>query len=185
MEVEIKIKIEDPEAIQKKILDQGGKKIAEGEKNDVYFDDGKGFFKSGNTLRIRTGTGKPLLTYKECPVDHNEHVLSRPEFETVVESPEKLHEILGKLGFKPHVMKDKRFADYEFEGVTVEFHELPFLGHFIEIEAPEEKLKEVLPKLGLSIEQGLSKGYNRLFDEYKREQGLSPETQDTFKDAGK
>ncbi|HYC79881.1 MAG TPA: class IV adenylate cyclase [Candidatus Binatia bacterium] len=180
MEVEIKIKIEDPNPIKEKILAGGGKKTEEGFQHDVYYDDGKGFFKSGNTLRIRTGTNKPLLTSKQCPVDHNEHVLSRPEFQTELEDADAMDKILQSIGFKPHVVKEKKYENYEFDGVIVEFHNLPFLGDFIEIEAPEEELKEVLPKIGLSVEMGLSKGYDRLFDEYKKEHNLASEVQDSF-----
>jgi predicted adenylyl cyclase CyaB len=185
MEVEIKIKADDPAAIKEKILALGGKKVGEGVQHDIYYDDGKGFFQAGNTLRIRTGTGGPLLTNKQYPVDDNAHVLSRPEFQTHLEDPEQMHEILKNIGFKPYAKKDKKYENYEFGGVVIEFHNLPFLKDFIEIEAAEEKLREILPKIGLSVEMGLNKGYNKLFKEYKEQNGLPEEVQDTFEDAKK
>jgi predicted adenylyl cyclase CyaB len=184
MEVEIKIKIDDPQAIKDKILSLGGKKIDEGLKHDVYYDDGKGFYESGRTIRLRTGN-KNLLTYKEPSDNPDSPVQERLELQIAVEDPKMMEMIMGKLGFKPYRIKEKKFEEFEFDGFVVELHTLPFLGDYLEIEAPKGKLEEVLPKLGLSVAMGVSKGYGLEFKEYRKEHGLSDDVQDTFEHAEK
>ncbi|HYE22626.1 MAG TPA: class IV adenylate cyclase [Verrucomicrobiae bacterium] len=173
-EIEIKLKLSDPEVVFKNALELGGKELKEKEglEHDVMYDDGKGFFDAFKVLRIRTAPFGNLLTYKE----KNEHsdqdnFLVRTEIETFIEDPKAMDQILRKLGYVPHVEKDKYVKKIEIDGLVIEFHKLPFIGDFIEIEGERELVSSLVRKIGLDPNQGIGIDYSSLFENYCKEHG--------------
>jgi adenylate cyclase, class 2 len=191
-EIEIKIKLDDREALIKKVEELGGKRVIEDEGlvYDVLYNNAAGDFNSGNYqgkhLRLRRAPYGNRLTYKEKNNDKEHHfLLNRTEIEVGVGDFEKTDLILQKLGFFPHRYKEKQNVEYQLDGFRLEFHKMPFLGNFLEIEAEESELKKILPKLGLKIEQGINQGYHKLFYEYCEQHGWSIETPMTFEEEKK
>lgn len=184
-EIEIKIKLDDKQSVLDKVKELGGEFVESGMFKDIYFDDGKGFYENGKVLRLRQSENGAMITYKEPPNEPGVNILNRLELQTDVSDYKTTKEIFEKLGFVPYVKKDKKYENYKVGKVIVEFHELPFLGEYLEIEGTEDQIKEIIPKIGLSIEQGIGKGYNTLFDEYKITNGLPDDVQDTYEDAAK
>ena len=186
-EIEIKIKIDDRAGLIKRIEMLGGKKILgdEGLVSDIMYNNLSGDFdvgnKKGRHLRLRKAPFGNRLTYKE-KLDGKKHayLLKRTEIETAVEDVEKTDLILIKLGFVHYLVREKLILDYSLDGFRLEFHTLPFLGEFLEIEAEEKELTRILQKLGLEITQGINKGYHQLFSEYCKKHGWQPETPLTF-----
>lgn len=190
-EIEIKIKLAERAALEKKVLDLGAQKLAaeEGIEHDIMYNNSAGEFYFGNPrgkhLRLRRAPYGNLLTYKENPESRHEYLLQRTEIQTKVESFETADLILRKLGFFPYTVKEKHSTKYRLDGFVLEFHRLPFLGEFLEIEGEEIELKKILPKLGLKLEQGINRGYNRLFYEYCQKQGWPVTTPLTFEQEAK
>lgn len=191
-EIEIKIKLEDRDALIKKVESLGGQKIIkdEGMAYDVMYDDNEHNYATGNKtgklLRLRKAPYGNRLTYKEklSETDH-EHLLQRTEIEVSVSDFEKMDLILKNLGFTPVAIKEKYNMHYRLDGFVLEFHRLPFLGDFLEIEGEEIELQKILPKLGLTMDQGINKGYYKLFAEYCAENNLPNKTPCTFEEEQK
>lgn len=182
-EIEIKLKIGDPETLFKKILGIGGieLKSKEGLERDVMYDDGRGFYDYPKVLRLRTTSHGNFLTYKE----KNEHsdrdsFLVRTELETQVGDAKITDQILSKLGFFPYRIKEKYRREISFDGLVIEFHKMPFIGDFIEVEGEKEGIKRLLSKLELDFNQGINKDYSALHYEFCDARGLSRETPMTF-----
>ncbi len=191
-EIEIKIKVSGPEGLKKKILGLGGMPGIKGEQHDTMYDDGKGFFEGTSStpprvLRLRKNLGlNNKLTYKELLPDlKHEFMLQRVEIETIVSDYDATDAIIKKLGFIPYRIKEKKYEDYELDGLRVEFHTLPFLGEFIEIEALEKELENFLPKIGFGIRDGINEDYTGLFEAFCTERALSKATPQTFEEEKK
>jgi predicted adenylyl cyclase CyaB len=177
-EIEIKIKLDVSDSLIKKVEDMGGVKTYESLEHDVYYDNDSGFYESGQVFRLRTEAAGNLLTYKG-PLKDDPNLLQREEIQTYVTDEKAIKLIIERLGFRPKYVKEKKVTYYKLLGFQLEFHTVPFLGDFLEIENEEDKLREFLPTLGLSLRQGIPKGYHSLFEEYKREKGL-PNLELTF-----
>ena len=186
-EIEIKIKLPDAEALKKKVEALGGKKSLEGLEYDVMYERKDGnFFHEHKTLRLRKHPKGNLLTYKERMPDRNHsNLLERTEIQTWVTDYEATDQILQKLGYAPYRIKEKYCVHYELDGFEIEFHRLPMLGDFVEIEAEEEKLKMILDKLGLKMEQGINKDYSSLYFDYCKANGMSLDAPNTFEEEKK
>ena len=185
-EIEIKIKLEDAEALMKKVESLGGKKISEYHEHDVMYDDGKGFFDAERVLRLRKTPKYNLLTYKEKNLEsEHEHLLKRTEIETKFEDYEAMDAILQKLGFSPHRIKEKISTKYELEGFVIEFHKIPFLGDYIEIEAEEHRLPRILSVIGYNMSDGITKNYTSLFFDYCDLRGWNHDVPQTFEEENK
>jgi len=186
-EIEIKIKLDNRDELIKKVESLGGKKTEEGNELDYVYDDGKGFFDAHRVLRLRKKNGKNILTYKERlkKPDH-QNLLERLELETEFENFDIMQQIVSSLGFFVHRIKEKGFVDYKLDGLKIEFHTMPFLGDFVEIECEdEERLSDLLEKLGLSLKMGINKDYTNLFKDYCLEHDINKETPQTFEEEKK
>jgi predicted adenylyl cyclase CyaB len=137
-----------------------------------YYDNDSGFYESGKVLRIRHEKAGTLLTFKD-KLEPDKNILRRTEIQTYVSDGQAVEALIANLGFRPKYVKEKKVENYELDGLTVEFHTLPFLGEFVEIEADENKLREYLPRLGLAFDSGIPKGYHSLFEEFCREHNLT------------
>lgn len=184
-EIEIKIKLDDAEALKKKVQASGGKKLREELQHDVMYDDGKGFFDAENCLRLRFIPSEGwYLTLKNKPSSHD-YFLTRKELETKIDSGDVMDLILRDLGFTPYRIKEKQAIYYDLNGVHLRFDKMPFLGDFIEIETEEDKIKKIVGQLGLNLNQGTSKDYTTLFHEFLKTNGLPPEIPQTFEEEKK
>jgi predicted adenylyl cyclase CyaB len=186
-EIEIKIQIENRDALIQKVESLGGQKIVqdEGIVFDIMYDDKDNNFilgnKIGKHLRLRKAPYGNRLTYKEMLSEKmHTNLLERTEIEVSVSDFEKTDLILKNLGFVQVATKEKYVLDYKLDGFVLEFHRLPFLGDFLEIEASENDLEQIVPKLGFQMSQGINQGYSMIFSEYCRKNNLSQDTPLTF-----
>ena len=186
-EIEIKIKLDDRDALIKKVAALGGKLADRGIQHDIIYDDGKGFYDAHKVLRLRKLNQKVQLAYKEkLSKTDDAHMLERVEIQTEVENYEAMDLIIKQLGFFPHREKEKKFIDYLLDGLKIEFHTLPFLGEFMEIESADQiHLVKILNQLGLDISMGINRDYSTLFAEYCKKNNLPNDTPCTFEEEQK
>ncbi|MBX4204908.1 MAG: class IV adenylate cyclase [Candidatus Doudnabacteria bacterium] len=182
-EIEIKIKLDDPEALYERALSFGGEELKEKEglEHDVMYDDGKGFFDAFKVLRLRTAPFGNLLTYKEKNQGSDQdHFLVRTEIETYVTDAKAMDEIIQKLEFVPYRIKEKYVRKIRLQEMILEFHKLPFIGEFIEIEGDKADVEKMVNKLNLDINSGINRDYTSLFHEYCDDHNLPRITPQTF-----
>ena len=146
------------------------------EENTLFdFPDGR-LEKADSALRVRSVGGECLLTYKGRSREHS-FLKLREEIETRVEDAAALVELFQALGLRKafHYWKYREIYDLELRAgaVTVALDETP-IGHFAEVEGPEESIQAVVDLLGWDPASFIRESYPKLY----REHGLgAPEAE--------
>jgi predicted adenylyl cyclase CyaB len=163
-EKEVKIKVDSFDClnlIEAQLLSPRGL-----EKNYVFDKKGK-LYSKNKLLRLRTYQGKTYLTFKG-PKEIIDHVKVRDEHELELSSFDEMVKVLESLGYQQERYYEKYRQIYLYNNVKIMLDELPRIGNFIEVEGNLEDVKEVVEKLNLNIEDGISEGYSSLSDEELR-----------------
>ena len=167
IEIEVKLKIEDPAYLEKCLLDRGYIFIETLRETDTYFDGGiNGIKKSGQALRVRrtvdcsTGKEHSSITFKGEKLDKVS--MARSELETVVKSGETAERILCALGFfpvQPTVIKNRKILRYKDISACID--DVEGLGTFLELEImaeseearPEalDRIEKILKSIGYTM----------------------------------
>jgi adenylate cyclase class 2 len=197
IEVEIKIRIDDPLEIRKKFEKSKGKYILSLEHEDTYLNmpqELRDFRDTDEALRIRKSieynknekqkqkNTRYYLTYKGKKLDNVSK--TRKELETIVKNGKTAREILKLLEFREifTVKKKRELYEIPFQGQKIEalIDYIPILKeHFIEVEALAENKEQIeiarkllfqfLESIGIKKEQSIRKSYLELIAEaFKR-----------------
>ena len=161
LEVEIKVKITDPQSIRAKFEENNGIYKISFIHEDTYFNMPQGlrdFRKTDEALRIRKSIESNnnihqqvrktnyFITYKGKRIDKT--TKTRNELEVKLEDGEQLKEILRILGFKEifTVKKERDMYEFDFKGQLIEalIDYIPLLKeYFIEVEIVSETADEL------------------------------------------
>lgn len=173
-EIEAKMRLTDPAAIEQKLADLGGHHVATLVETNTYFDTQEHRLKSADQgLRIRVesledGSSRAIVTHKG-PRAHGK-LKSRTETEVGVEDARAAADLLKALGYLPVLSFEKRRRRWELDGCLVELDTLPYLGDFIEIEGPsDDTILAVRAKLGLADVPLIHASYIAMLTTYTRE----------------
>jgi adenylate cyclase class 2 len=100
-------------------------------------------------LRLRRVDKRPgaLLTYKERFPTRSD-IKQQREDETHVDDPDAMELILEALGFTPALVYEKRRETWKLGKSEIVIDELPF-GLFMEIEGPEQDIRDIETKLAI------------------------------------
>ncbi len=163
IEKEIKLKIDSPAKVLKKITGSGFRlfKRKHFEDNFLFDFDNKRLLSSGCILRLRILKGKCVLTYKE-PSSILSITKVRKEIETDVEDPSAIFLILEKLGLKVVFRYQKYRRIYKKGRLTLSVDETP-VGNFIELEGSEEEIIAEAENLGYSLSDFIKDSYMEIF----------------------
>ena len=181
-EIEIKLRVNNLDELEKKLIDSGLVISKEIKQHDViysrvgdthdYIEDYEGHI----AVRIRNQEGVSILTIKQ----QRSNELDNIEYETIVEDGETMHQILLLLGWKPEVevkkirKKGKLLVPRSLGEVGGEYEicldRVEQLGDFVELEKltndsadPDkvvEELFEALKPYGLSRAEEEKRGYD-------------------------
>ena len=130
-------------------------------------------------LRVRTESGKSLLTFKS-PVEASSMKV-REEYETVVGDGGVLMRVLEELGLRVWFRYEKYREEYTAEGVTVALDETP-VGTYVEIEGTEPGILAMTHALGRTPADFILESYRGLFVQRCQANGLT-DTHMLFRDA--
>ena len=119
-------------------------------------------------LRIRTESGKSLLTFKGPVLPGSMKI--RDEYETVIGDGEVVQRVLEELGLHVWFRYEKYREEYAAEDVTIAIDETP-VGTFVEIEGGDRGITEMAEALGRRPGDYLLDSYRALFVEYCRQRG--------------
>lgn len=166
-EVELKIKLNNPEKIVKHLKTLGVEFSAPKTQFDkVYLQTGVNYpLKLGtNVLRIREEEGKYLFTLKRPEGIE----LSKVEYETWVQDPNELEKILLDIGWVKYVEIRKTRCKAKIGEVNLCLDSIEGLGDFLEGEIfdenggleVQEKLKSLFLSWGVSVDEIVSEGYD-------------------------
>lgn len=176
LEREIKAEIVNKrEIIARKLSEMGFRFSAVKRQVDIYYTHPCFNFKERDeALRLRLENGEAFLTYKGPR--RKGQVKTREEIEVKIYGPDKIQEILERLGFRPlaKVRKVRKvFTSSRDKKLKVMLDYVEGLGYFLEIEADEERAIQTiyskLQKCGLRI---VHKTYLEMILEHKRDQNI-------------
>lgn len=182
IEVEVKLKIDSAESIEKKLIELGFKKGQTLQEIDYYYNGvDRDFRASGEALRLRLvesldgsavvadRPGEPLIqmTYKGPKLDNVS--MSRVEHQVNIDNFETMLSILSSLGYKPVEPVIKLRRELFREEICACVDTVDGLGDYLELEimADEESQREnaldkisvVLKQLGYSISDTTTTSY--------------------------
>ena len=175
-ELEVKFYISNLDKLETKLKNLGAKLVqTRTQEYNLRFDTPGGDFAHGfRVLRLRHDTAI-RVTYKG-PGEIQDGVRSRQEIEITVDDFDQTRTLLEALGFEVSMVYEKYRMGYELDGVLVTLDELPY-GNFAELEGPDAKsIKEVSGKLELAWDHRILDSYAVLFDNFKRNLGVSIDT---------
>lgn len=171
IEVEIKVPIND-----KSIIIEGLKKIGFSfektvQQKDHYFQHPlRNFAKTDEALRVRITSDGSLLDYKGPKLD--KITKTREEIELSIQDPDKLIQILEKIGFKLVLIVEKSREIYKSGRITASLDSVKNLGNYLEleilskekenIEKSRNELFSILEKINLSKDKMIRKSYLEL-----------------------
>ena len=193
IEVEIKVKISDPNLTQKKFKDNNGIYKLSLHHEDIYFNMPKGlrdFKQTDEALRLRKSIEfnkddkekeqkiNYYITYKGKKIDKT--TKTREEIEVKINEIEGMKTLLKLLGFQEvfTVVKKRELYDFMFNDTKIEalIDYIPILEqHFVEVELITESLDDVekskdilfefLNKLGIKKQESIRKSYLELISD--------------------
>jgi adenylate cyclase class 2 len=172
LEREVKLRFETPEKAREAILAAGatplrGRRLQE----DVLLDtEDESLRRRRCVLRIRTDSGKSMLTFKG-PVQPGLMKL-RDEYETVISDGEVLKHVLEELGLHVWFRYEKYREEYAASDVTIALDETP-VGTFVEIEGSENGIHVMTEALGRTASDFILDSYRGLFVKHREQYGFS------------
>lgn len=124
----------------------------------------------GCALRVRTESGKSLVTFKG-PVQPGSMKV-REELETVVSDGDVLKRVFEELGFRAWFRYQKYREEFAAQDVTIAVDETP-VGTFVEIEGGEAAIHAVALALGRTRSDFIVDSYRSLFLKRRADYGLA------------
>jgi predicted adenylyl cyclase CyaB len=172
-EIEAKFRLADAAALRERLTALGARCAGTVQETNLLLDTpDRDLLARGCGLRIRvaqplgqSGPCRVTLTYKgpRDPALHVPGIKSREEIETDVSDNAPLTTIFARLGFTPILCYEKRRETWRIAGAEVTLDELPQLGWFAEIEAPDGRAVESLRgQLGLDPAAAVRETYPEL-----------------------
>jgi adenylate cyclase class 2 len=174
VEIEVKFRVADGEALERKLLSIGFHKVTPRtfEKNILFDTPDRSLRAQQSILRIRQYGERWIVTHKCLPQDHDAAARHkhRIETETEVQDGEAMAIIFSELGYKPAFVYEKWRTEYADPTGHCVVDETP-IGLFAELEGPGEWIDSMGRKLGLDPSEMITLSYGRLFDEWRKETG--------------
>jgi adenylate cyclase class 2 len=171
VEREIKLRFENAQQARDRIVSIGatplrGRRLQEDCLLDAIDD---GLYRRRCVLRVRTESGKSLLTFKG-PVQAGVMKV-REEYETVVADGDTLLTILHQLGLRVWFRYEKYREEFAAEDVVIAVDETP-VGTFVEIEGGEDHIDQTATALGKGPSDYITDSYRMIFVRHCNEHGL-------------
>lgn len=170
-EIEVKIRIEDPQAVREKIVALGAVVLRDRhvEKN-ILFDFESGALHAGRrALRLRTAGKRGTLTFKGEP-KRSRSFKVREEYETQVRDPRELRKILKSLGLREAFAYSKRRTVLRKSRLTICIDETT-VGNFLELEGERHEIVRFARALGFKRADFITSGYVEMIKGQQKQNG--------------
>jgi len=181
-EIEIKLKVEDPRAMRKRLKECGFVMIERRhfESNVVFDFRNSRLRRSRSLLRLRNEGNRRILTFKGPPRPSDSYKV-RPEIEMEVSDGESLRWILKALDLHP-IFRYEKYRTIFAEGgrrrtarmPVVAFDETP-IGFYVELEGPGAWIDRKATLLGYRKKDYIKVSYAALYRKQRRRFGLRSE----------
>lgn len=142
--------------------------------SNILFDNSKRTLrKHGKLIRVRTTSGRGVLTYKG-PVEPSKYK-KRPELEIDLPNGASIQAIFTHMGYRPVFRYEKFRTEYANSSAAgkVLLDETP-IGNFVEIEGTPRWIDHTARLLGFSAKDYITRSYGYLYLAYCRERRIRP-----------
>jgi adenylate cyclase class 2 len=172
LEREVKLSFQSADAAREAVLSAGASPLrCRRLQEDALFDTpDESLRRRGCALRIRTESGRSLVTFKG-PVQGGS-MKTREEHETVVGDGEVVAYVFETLGLRPWFRYQKYREEFAAQNATIAVDETP-VGTFIEIEGGEDAILAVTQALGRTPDDFILDSYYSLFRKRRDAFGLA------------
>lgn len=171
-EIETKFKVEAPAELRAKLAAVGARFLSRELEKDVYY---AGPARADVTsIRLRSTDKKGLFTIKSMPdtkTDATPGLKVLEELQVDVGDADAFGRMLDMMGYVPQLQKEKIRETYDWRGILICLDELPYLGFFLEVEAPEDGIRAAASALGLDMTKAMDETYMQIFARYKTVSG--------------
>lgn len=180
LEIEAKMKLDDPGALMARLVDAYGPATSEVVQSDTFFDttdDQLRHEDAGLRLRLVHPVREPdateaIITYKGAR--QSGELKQREEVELTVGDPAHAAHLLKRLGYTERISVEKRRSTWRIDSCAVEIDQIPYLGHFVEIEGPDEAtVMAMRTELDLDDCPLIRDGYVHLLAAHMTEHGIN------------
>lgn len=174
-EVEVKIRLKKPVALQRRLRKEGFRlKTREWERDIVLDLEHQPLRTSGRLLRLRRHGRNWLLTYKGR-AKRDGRYKDREEIQTPIADGRKLEQIFERLGFGIVFSYEKRRRTFQRrkEPGHATLDETP-IGWYLELEGSRRWIDRTARTLGFSAKDYITKSYGQLYREYCAERKIMP-----------
>jgi adenylate cyclase, class 2 len=180
-EIEIKLKVDDPLALKKKLRECGFVVVERRhfESNLVFDFRNSRLRNSRSLLRLRDKGNRHILTFKGPPHPSDSYKI-RPEIEMEIRDGETLQQVLKALGLRPAFRYEKYRTIYAEKGrrktpdmPLLVFDETP-IGPYIELEGPWGWIDRKAMRLGYRKADYIKASYAALYRKQCRRNGVKP-----------
>ena len=181
MEIEVKARLKDKNAVMRKLADLGCVFSKPKTQDDMVYAEKTGsletFLSNDVFLRIRIQDGSKVIFTVKKPAQKSNEMLVKYEHEVVVDSAEELKGALSLMGFSEVVRTKKMRQTAHYGDYEICIDEIEGLGAFIELEQMaakegaeeiQKRMFEFLLTLGVEKEDQVKKGYDILMIESSR-----------------
>src|SRR3989344_6622645 len=165
VENEIKLEMNDLAGAREKLNYLGAVALGTEHQQDTYFQrlNPKERITNEN-IRVREVVKDKnerygYFTYKS-PLDRSAQFLKRDEFETRVDNPQIILDILHRLGYEIIDRIAKTREAYKLNGMYIGLDYIEGLGRFIEIEGEDQNIISLVKYLGLNPANAINKSYS-------------------------
>jgi len=159
LEIEIKIKIDDPQSIKNKILAGGASLHRERyfESNSLYDFPKMDLYLKNHALRLRKINKKTFLTFKGAEKKSRKFKI-REEYETEIKNERQIIKILKSLGFKTVFSYEKYRTVFIYKKWKICLEELT-IGDYLELEGQQSDIVRFARLLGYSKKDFIKSDY--------------------------
>ena len=167
-ETETKFYVEDPDLLRAKLAGIGARLISRELEKDVYYSGPAGA--QVTTIRLRVTDKKAVFTIKSQPeaaLSPSAKLKVLEEYQVEVADAAVFSRMMGFLGYGPQLRKEKIRETYDWRGLVICLDELPYLGYYLEIEAPEDGITSAAEALALDMTKAVADTYMQIFNRYK------------------
>ncbi len=175
-EVELKAVVDDLPARRARLENAGAILEYEGTLLDRRYDLPSGdLSRRDEVLRVRSyrklDSVRTYLDWKGA-TEIRDVYKTREEISTLVDDPDALEEILGRLGFAMTMAIDRDIAQYRIRGATVRFETYPRMDVLVEVEGDPEAIESAIEALGMARGQFTNERLNSFVQRFENRTGV-------------
>ena len=175
-ELELKARIDDPDALRRVLLAAGAELTYRGAMMDRRFDRKERLEKRDEVVRLRVYHPSDhskewgVLGWKG-PVGRKDGYRHREEWETRVDDPKAALVVLRRLGYKIVLRIDRAVEQYRLGDATLRLEWYPAMDVLLEVEGPPDERERAIAATGLPREMFLPESLPYFAEAYEKRTG--------------